>query len=249
MGNLALSAVVLFSLLVPGIILSYRYSSAAAGWEASGNVTVGVERLLCWGLLASLPFHVVWNMAIQSVNPWLNWGTLDFALLLNILQGVELKTDSVVFVQLHDSLLLKILSYVGTQVICAWFGGDLLAKAAVWLKWNKKLALSSKGAFWHQVFAYPEENPHFIVVTLAVSMGNINYLYDGVLHEYQLTDEGDLHRVVLLGATRRQLNGNSEVAETKMQGEYFALNCDKVQTANVDYLWIVSEEEEVHVPD
>lgn len=78
-------------------------------------------------------------------------------------------------------------------------------------------------------------SPDVILIALTVTHGDRNFLYYGVLDDYQLDREGNLHRVVISGAFRQDMlkKGNPQ----KIPGEFFVVNCDSVQTADIDFHW------------
>jgi hypothetical protein len=114
---------------------------------------------------------------------------------------------------------------------------------------------------WYYLFTgYDRDTePNGVAIGAVVSLGGTAYLYTGVLVEYFLDDQGQLNRLVLASAARRQLSedaqddatltGGWEPAEAlgaaptaaeerfyPIEGDYFVLRYAEVVTLNVRYL-------------
>ncbi|MBL4671389.1 MAG: hypothetical protein JKX81_03945 [Arenicella sp.] len=253
MSGLALSAVFLFLLLTPGLLATHRYyTQASYSRSTTPTLSFGVESILAAALLVSLPLHVLWLTAIHYLNLYgLEIGHVDFKEVFDILLGNKFDKNANLYFPFRNALFLKFLSYISSQLLLIWLAVPVFMKLLDRnFEYSKKGALASKGATWYKVFTYIEEVgeygvdelPNFILIDLTLELGGETYIYSGVLDDYQLTDQGDLHRIILLNASRSQIKGNGILDPVDLPGEYLVLNCDNVQTIVVDYAWLSVDE-------
>lgn len=239
MGGLALSALALFCILLPGLVLQFRYYQKATKWDATGTVDIGSARSILLAVLFSLPIHAVWSVIVV----WLDRGfypvgQIDFATLVAIIQGNGIPNSSTLHEQLTGPLLWKINAYIWSQAVVAYFFGGILAKVAVLLKRDKSISLGSQGALWHRLFRYVSDNPDWIEVTVTVCLGNKTYLYNGILFKYELTADGSLRYLDLEGTSRKNIDGiGGDDDAYEMPGEHFIIDCKNVETLDIDYFY------------
>ncbi len=243
MGSLALSTVVLFALLLPGIAFLARFESEFASLETAPTIEITATRTMAYAITLALVFHCVWIGALALVDHFLKLELTPSWHVLAIIGGGAPWDDANFRQHFSASALFGFSLYLLTQLLVAW----MLGAAAV-ITLNKRglgerRALRSRGAVWHRLLRYPDTDPppDIIMLSLAVTMGGDNYLYYGILRDYQQDAEGNLHRVVLEGAIGEGLGGHSP--PKRLPGESFVVNCDDVQTADIDYWWQDTSEE------
>ena len=241
MSGLALSSLLLLCLVIPGFVFQYRYyRGAASSWKTSSTIDTNVPRALLLAVLFCVPAHTLWTSAINLSAPYTYLGAINYSDLFALMQGNALTADSLLFEQLETSLAWKFSAYILTQTAAAYLMGNWIAIKADDIGWSKKVALSSPSGLWHRLLRYPEDNPDGIIVSLTVTLGGTTYLYYGLLSEYFADpDSGKLTRVVLEGAVRVKI-GPPKKGEKPydIPGEYFIVECDRVETVDIDYFWI-----------
>lgn len=240
MGGLAFSALTILCFLIPGFIFHSRYyGSAAENFEISDTIDTSAIRALVMAVLFALPLHAVWGYLISQISACC-WpiGEVNYREIVPLLVGEGLPNDSRTYTELNDSLIFKASLYVWSQSLFAFFAGNLLARTMKELKWDERIALRSKGAFWHASLHRPENDPDGIIVSISVELGDAAYVYYGLLDEYHLTADGDLERVVLAGALRRPLEDDNEEQAYEIPGELLIVDCTMAKTVDIDYFWI-----------
>jgi hypothetical protein len=243
LSNLALSAVVLLGLGLPGLLVYYRYLVATQQWEISGSNEFATPQAIAFAILVSLAFHSVWIAAISKSGYRIEYNTL-LALL------VHDNHDSGAGVRIDDWRVYGVTTYLVSQSFAAWFLGPFLAWAADRIGWSKHLALRSNGAVWHRLLRFPNDGrevmPEGPILTVMYTENSRTFLYRGTLSEYQLDPGGRLARLVLDGAFRRVLPDNLEQlidpddhkSWIEIPGEKFVVNCERVHQIEVDYVWL-----------
>ncbi|MEM7098430.1 MAG: hypothetical protein AAF541_09255 [Pseudomonadota bacterium] len=253
MNGLALSAATLFALLLPGQLAHYIYKQNTGGWSISSPNRSGIPTSLVWGLVIAVPLNTLWGIVCEYVLS----RPVDYHAILSVLTNEE--TSSHLFdEQFATSMfLLWITTYWITQIIAGYGIGLAVTKVADYSSWGLRAALQSNGATWHRLFRAMDWSPRPDAVTAsAVVVEDAKpFLYIGIVNTYDLDQEGNLQRLVLEGAHRRYFPADSDpnvsLIEsgdispwTQMRGELFVINCEKVQTIDVDYIWIAEDTED-----
>lgn len=244
MSGLVFSTLALFCALIPGFVFQFIYYRVTAQSETTGRVEVTSVKPLVLAVLFSLPTHALWIGAITLISDHIApIDVVDFRDLLPILLGEPLASSSTLAARLDGSLILNVALYISSQAAFALVVGYQLAHWGDRNGWAKSRALSSDGALWHRLFAYPDEEPDGIVVSATVTLGKETYLYFGLLKEYRLTPTGELKNLVLEFASRRTIS-KPEEPTYDLPGEYFVLNCKNIETVDIDYFWLVPKDED-----
>lgn len=139
---------------------------------------------------------------------------------------------------LGDDWLYISVYFLSISAAAFWFGS--LA--------NKYVRLSRR-ADWYDLLT---RDADILWLTADVQVGGIAYLFAGVLKDFKISSDGELDRVVLVGAVRRTLKRpTQEQMDSKdedykdggwipIPGEYVVLNMSGCNTVNVDY-WYLEE--------
>ena len=244
MSGIAFSTLAIFCALIPGFAYQFSYYRTTAHSETGGQVDLGSAKSVVIAVLISLPIHALWVGSIGFIDERLiPIGRVNFSDVLPILQGEAIPEGSSLASQIDGLLLLKVSTYLVTQSLVAMLFGFSIAKLSDYLGWGRLRALATDGAIWHTKLAYPENDPDGIIVSVTVSLGDITYLYYGLLDEYHLTPSGELKYLVLLGAARRNMAAPEEDAYI-LPGEYFVIDCRGISTIDVDYFWMSPTDEQ-----
>ena len=161
---------------------------------------------------------------------------IDLYSIYSLAIGKEILSGSPFIETLDDGALWRFTRYILAQTLVAFIAGTLLAKAAERIGWGKRVALASPSGHWHEAFLYAPERPDGIIVSLTVSLSGRTYLYYGFLHDYVADPlTGQLARVFLRYASRREMGSGADKKVYDLPGEVFIVECGDVQTIVVDY--------------
>ncbi|HEU4622951.1 MAG TPA: hypothetical protein VFS42_12080 [Burkholderiaceae bacterium] len=241
--NIALPALVVFFLLLPGFVVRTRIKR--------------VERLS----LDYSPFgQVVTEAVVWACGLHLLWVTL-----LHLASSVSWRPDVVLKLFSTDSnAQAQAINTVAAQanLICLYFG-SLLAFAYIgpwalrWLIERYRLDRSESkfsrlfrfsGAPWYYLLSGADfaenERPDLILISAVVSIAGEIFLYTGVLDDYFLNQDGDLDRLILTQVMRRPLSedrkpevqGRDLERFYRIDGDCFVLRYNEITTLNVEYL-------------
>lgn len=106
---------------------------------------------------------------------------------------------------------------------------------------------------WHYLFSGELFNRDFEMgpgavagtsVSTLVAVGNLTYLYVGVLYEYEFGKDGRLEKLILTAARRRQVVDDTDATNPslrdyyRIEGEFFVLSGHEITTLNIDYFYL-----------
>lgn len=246
--NIALPALVVFALLLPGFIARSRIKRA--------------ERLS----LDYSPFgQVVTEAVVWSVGLHLLW-----AILARILAGRVIHAETVLRLFSTDpstqTLALNataavadgVAFYFVSLLVFAHFGPWLLRRAVERFRLDRVNSMLSpvfrfSGAPWYYLFSgadfSEDEVPDFVSVSAIVNVAGEPHLYMGLLDDYFLNHDGELDRVVLQQVMRRPLAKDKAQDHVHgdlsrfypVDGDYFVLRYAECTTLNIEYIKLKPE--------
>lgn len=246
--NLALPALVVFLLLLPGAIARSRIKLVerlSLDYSPLGQV---VAETVAW----AAALHALWLAAA-----WLLLGrVLQPEVLLRLLSA-------------EPPAQTRALDAVAAQAgLVAAYGGSLLSAAygvpwllrAVVMRWRldrngARLSplLRFHGAPWYYLLSgadfRADEAPDFITVSALVNVAGQPLLFTGVLQHYYLDTNGQLDRLVLRQAMRRPLSADKPPLPDPaaaprfypVDGDYFVLRYSDAITLNVEYITLTAD--------
>lgn len=214
--NLALSTFLLFFLLIPGILFRRFYYSEEFSKEYFKETFFGV---FIATFLPSLFFHFLWYFLVQLFNQ-----EVDLYVLADILSQ-ESEKNSFKNIEINSS---NILLYNATMFLVAGLSGYVLKKIVRMYKWDRLTKFFRFQNSWHYIlkgefFDFPRANMsldedtvediEFVFVDAIVEINDESYLYDGILVDYELSNDGGLNYINLTGAQRRNIKNDSKITE------------------------------------
>lgn len=247
--NIALPALLIFLLLLPGFIFRSRYKRA----ERSSLDYSPFGQVVTEGVLWALCAHIVWLF----LSYLLFSKCVDSAALLTLLTASSKDQSEAIAAVARDSRWIT--SYFVTIV----FASFTISSAARHLISRFRLdrascILSPLFRFHHAPWYYlltgadfeEESEPDFIVVSAVVNIAGEGVLYTGVLSEFFANAEGQLDRLILRDVMRRPiskdkepihviLKSESESRFYPIDGDYFVLRYEEAITLNVEYVRLV----------
>ncbi|MDB6000397.1 MAG: hypothetical protein JWP52_2096 [Rhizobacter sp.] len=243
--NLALPALIVFILLLPGFVVRLRFKRAErASLDYSPFGQVATEAIL-------------WAAALHAVWLLVAYAAFDRVLQLDVLLKL-LSSDA--SSQSHASEAVAadahwVAWYFGSLFVCA-YALPALARAAI-IRWRLdrigsplSALLRFNGAPWYYLLTGADfaegEQPDLIAISAVVDVAGSAVLYTGILEDFFLDPEGRLDRLVLQQTMRRPMNadkaswdGGDEAAQEwfyPIEGDYFVLRYAEAITLNIEYI-------------
>jgi hypothetical protein len=249
--NLALPAVVVFVLLLPGFIFRSRLKRVErTSLDFSPFGAVVAEAIFFAGGL-----HAVWLgvcYLMRGLSP-------DLALLLSLMAPSPTPLLAIERIGAQGN---QVVEYVASMFAAAYAVPAAMRWAITRWRWDRAGHWLSPLARFHQAPWYylltgadfePDELPDYIRVTAVVDVGKGAVLYRGTLEEWFTNpDDGQLDRLVLSAAARRPFDRDkpsetTEADETErfyaIDGDYFVLRYEHTLSLNVQYVRIIEQDE------
>ena len=256
--NLALPALVVFILLLPGFIARSRIKRverATLDYSPFGQV---VSEAVAWALV----LHLVW----VGLLPWLTPMALRPDVVLRLFSAepaaqtwaLEAVAAQAGWVTLYFSSLLAF-AYLGPMAFRRWVSRRRLDRHDAPLGQLFRFS----GAPWYYLLSsadfHADDVPDFVSISAIVDVSGQPYLYIGLLEDYFLNQDGDLDRVILQQVMRRPLakdkpEGSSARDLSRfypVDGDYFVLRYSEMRTLNVEYIKLRADAAapQQHLPD
>lgn len=248
--NVAFPAIFLFLLLSPGIVFHFFYQPRevrAADMSPFGKTVITVAFL-----------SVAFNAVIMAVSVhWLGYEFQLGQMVRLLVDGRAANNDpalSALFSRLDRYPSEPLFFFIATNALA-------FSVAASWRILVRNLQLDHPScrfytylrppAPWNYLFRgtdVTESAPDAVVIAALVPLKESTYLYTGLLEDYELTEKGELDRLVLSNAARRKLDDDraddddSSMSQESVkrfypiEGDYFVLRASDFTTLNIKFL-------------
>lgn len=244
--NIALPAIVIFILLLPGFLVRSRFKRAervSLDYSPFGQV---VTQAVIWTLI----LHIVWPcFAYKFLDQRLQTDLL-FKLLSSDVAG---QTKAIESLAKQD---VQIATYFFTILLFAYIAPSIARHCITHFRMDKKdSAIGSLLRFNHAPWYYlltgadfdKYQKPDLISVAAIVDAAGVATLYTGVLEDFFFDQDGALDRLILSNVARRQLESDKSLeadaaADSAPQrfyvvdGDYFVLRYSEAITLNIQYV-------------
>ncbi len=212
--NIALSTIILFVLLLPGIFYRRFYYSAEFSHEYFKETFFSI---FISTIIPSLIFQTIWYFAAPIFGY-----KVDLKVLFDILTNNP-HADSVQKIEIFS---LQILCYNLTMYLAALSLGYLSRKGVRYFKLDRKYKILRFKNEWHyllkgEIFDFPDaefdlitdsvEDIEFVFVDVIIELGGSSILYDGVLVDYSLSKNGGIESITLKNVQRRALTDDCKI--------------------------------------
>jgi len=264
--NFAFSALVIFVLLLPGVVLNYTYSRGF--WTSSPVSIQNYTDQIAQALIGAIVLHFLWGGILAQLGY-----TFDLASILRLLLNSYGKDDQF-FEQTIQSVTCcpnQIVLYIVSSTTLA----ALLGYAGHWivrsLKLDRKIDFLRFNNDWYYLlsgevlefgdlknFQDPPPQIDGVFFSAVVQLGERDYLFRGIVADFSYDHTGQLDKIVLRFAHRRALGKDREPGQPRdpadlmyerdgryypIRGDFFVLKYKDIKTANVEYITILTEEE------
>lgn len=243
--NLALPALVVFVILLPGFIARSRHKQAerlSLDYSPFGAV---VSEAVVW----ALALHLSWLGAV-----WLLAGRVLRAEVLFQLLSSDAAAQSHAL-QAVAADMAPIGGYFASLVAFAHLGPTAWRALVVRFGLDRVGAPASRLFRFHEAPWYyllsgadfePGNRPDFIAVSAIVDVATRPMLYTGILDDYFVDRDGQLDRLILQDVMRRPLDADKPGAGAttvpgesrfyRVDGDYFVLRYAEAITLNIEYI-------------
>ena len=256
--SIALSTLVLFFLLIPGILFRRFYYTEEFSGEYFKETLFAV---FIATILPSLFFQFAWFFITKALGY-----QIDLYVLGDIVSSSPSRES---FENLQDNST-KILIYNISMFSVAGFSGYLLKQIVRSRRLDRKFKFFRFQNSWHYIlqgefFDFPRaeinlkidtvEDIEFVFVDAVVVISGDPYLYDGILVDYELSKNGGLETISLSNSKRRKLSDDSGMTKAgkkkdnnakyyPINGHILILKYDELKNLNFTYLTLDSNKNE-----
>jgi hypothetical protein len=243
--NLALPAIIVFLLLLPGFILRARLKRVErTSLDFSPFGQVVVEAVL-WALLA----HSLWLLfsyfifdRVLLTTEFLKLLSADTRAQATAIEATDRSGGWVGAYFLTIFLASTIVPNVGRNLVTRFRLDRGGAKLGRFFRFHH--------APWYYLLTGAdfdkEKEPDLILISAIVEVAGNAYIYSGVLDGYLVNSEGQLDRLVLQQAMRRSMESDKKLERPlawpvamrfyPIDGDYFVLRYSEAITLNVEYI-------------
>jgi len=246
--NVALPALVVFILLLPGFIARSglkRAERLSLDYSPFGQV---VSEAVVW----AAGLHIVWVLGIQALTPFAFRADVALKLLsanpesqARALEAVAAQAPSVT-------------AYLASLIAFAYLG-PLAVRRFISMARLDRAGAPLSGLFrfsaapWYYLLSgadfKKDESPDLISISAIVNVAGAPYLYTGILDDYFLDPDGRLDRLILEQVMRRPLRKDKRPGRPEANGErfyaidgdYFVLRYAEAITLNVEYIKLAED--------
>ena len=260
--NIALPALIVFLLLLPGFLFRYSYKrteKTLLDFKPFGETTLK-------SIFAAFIIDATWALLAPR---WSGY-QIDFGNLLAFLSGAAQPDAFRAAVRQASENAWPIYLFFLLLFMGSWSAGRAARKTIELLRLDQRdKTFAETFRFdtpWFYLFnGYDEdEPPDGVYIAAVVDMDGGPYLYVGILQEYFFTENGELDRLVLSDVVRRKLSQdkieNPKDEDTDLgstgherfypiAGDYFVLKYSEIHTLNIRYVRLVQAEEVKPPPD
>lgn len=237
--NIALPALVVFLVLLPGFIA--RSQIKLAEREKLDYSPFGA--VVAEGLIWSAALHATWLTACAGLGRF-----LDLRILLGLLSASPtLQAEAIALAHAESG---QIAWYFGSQFLAAALFTPLIRRLITRYRLDRAdspLAwlLRFRRAPWYYLLSgadfAADDAPDLISIAAVVDVSGEPYLYVGSLVDYYFDAEGRLDRLVLEAVQRRPLAADKFATENPerfygIDGDYFVVRYEQVISLNVRYV-------------
>lgn len=256
--SIALSTLVLFFLLIPGVLFRRLYYTEEFSRQYFKETFSAV---FIATIVPSLLFQVIWYFLAKSMGH-----EVDLTILGDLVSR-EPKTNTFQNIMVNSG---NILWYNLSMFAAAGLSGYLLKKLVRRNRWDRSFKFFRFQNSWHYIlkgefFDFPRaqftliedtvEDIEFVFVDAIVQIGSESYLYDGILVDYNLSSDGGLETISLSNTKRRNLSDDSKINNKgkkednsskyyPITGHILVLKYSEIKNLNFKYLTLEVDENE-----
>jgi hypothetical protein len=214
--NIALSSLILFFLLIPGILFRRLYFSEEFSKQ---YIKESFFAIFFSSFIPSVFFHSLWFFIFSF-----KFNLIRLDIFFNILS----QNPSINSIENISNSFDWIIWYNSSLFLIAALSGFLLKKVIRNLKADRKYKFLRYKNTWHYIltgesFDFPRANVNlsddnvedieFVFVDALIVVNDSSYLYDGILVDYELSNDDGLEFITIKNAKRRKIDADCSIDE------------------------------------
>lgn len=255
--NLALPALVVFLILLPGFLFRSRFKHVeltSLDYSPFGEVVVEATT---WSAI----LHAIWILISQKV-----FGNhFDIAILLSLISANQVAQAAAITA--ISTVANQVELYFASIICGAYVLAAVVRRMIEKFRWDRAGLFSAQFLRFHKAPWYylltgadfaEDQQPDFIYISALVDVAGNAVLYKGILDEFFVNAEGVLDRLVLQDVLRRPISADKtdkpeldiaddDALSTSAQdtplarfypvdGDYFVLRYSEAITLNIQYI-------------
>lgn len=255
--SFAFPALIIFLLSLPGLILRYTYSRGF--FRARSRVSFRpITDEIGYSVVIASVMHLVWCFGVTKLG-----FSVDFESVLILLTGYD--KDREYFgkaIASFSNSPFEVSFYFLSLYAFSGAMGYLIHHTIRRLRWDcKYISLRFRNEWFYlltgEMLNFKEAKPKQYVdvqgtyLSCVVHQGGTGYLYRGIIKDFYFDQQGNLDRILLVAAQRREIKEDRTTKERSepatdpryynIDGNYFLIRFADMKTLNVEYLLLVEE--------
>jgi hypothetical protein len=166
------------------------------------------------------------------------FGSIDPKKYLNLILFTTHENEKNTFLITNREIFWTIIYLIFISLISYWAG--YLARATITkYKLDKLLPWLRFDNYWYYFFkAYDflDSEPDMVEIVASIEMSGKTYLYKGILKDFILDNQGKLDRLIITGASRRNIKHDKSDIFYKIEGHYFILKYSEIINLNIFFI-------------
>lgn len=239
--NLALPALLIFVIILPGFIARTQIKKAERSTLDYSPFGLAVSEAVIWAFF----LHTLWIFVSENIiGNNISWGVF-FGLFSS---NQELQANSILkAAQDYDRVWLYFFSLYAFSLVIP----KLIRMLVIRFRLDRYGCWSAfffrfSHAPWYYILSGADfkknETPDLIKISAISDISGTPYIFDGVLDDYFFDDNGSLDRLIIIAAQRRPLSHDKNGKEYNeerfypIDGDYFVLKYSEIINLNVQYI-------------
>jgi hypothetical protein len=241
--NIAFPALLIFLLVLPGLIFNFAFYKI----ENTALTYIPFTNKTTIGAIVTLILHTLGLSALIYIFKT----PLDLHSWFILISGVQNDKYSAVIDSLTPHQLIAWAAYLLVICFIAYSFGKLLRFLISHYEWDRHPFFEIDSSWYYLFKGYgwkdgADGTPDFAQIAAIIEIAGKGYLYSGFLEKFFLDKEGNIDRLVITGARRREISKDKTPSGDEkddnfqrfypIDGDYFVLRYSEIKNLNVQFL-------------
>lgn len=237
--NIAFPALLIFLFVLPGFVFNLAFFK-------TDNTTlhyIPLTHKAIMSFVVTIMLHTIWLLVLC----YLLHLYIDLDLILVLIAGVQgaKYSDAVTSITAHE--LISSAIYLLSMYVLAYVLGKSLRLMIRYFKLDEKYGIFRIDSPWYYLFSgYDWQNgePDGVRIAATAEIAGRGYLYVGWLDKFYLDNTGNIERLILTSAVRREIKKDKKMVDEaaerfyRIEGDYFVLKYAEIKSLNVQFFKI-----------